>query len=123
MGFFQLALFQLLLAFNAIARPGDGFQSLGVDFITAAHTLAKSAFADAQQSGLHHLQELAVIVALGKEELFGVRAGRAIGDVLRCILVGNAAIFFGAAYRFAQGLLPFFQSFFKAFQLLLVHVR
>src|SRR6476660_994608 len=120
--FFQLALFQLLLALNAIARPGNGFQPLGIDLIAAAYALAKSALADPQKSCLDHLQQLSIVVALRKQKLLGVGAGRAVGDVLRSILVGNTTVFFRAADRLAQALLPLFQPFFKAFQLLLVHV-
>ena len=62
--FFQLPSFQLLLAFNAIARPGHGLKPLGIDFIAAAYAFAKRSFADPLESALYHLQELAVIVAL-----------------------------------------------------------
>lgn len=120
--FFQLALFQFLLALNAIARPRHGFQPLGVDFITAAYTLAKSAFADPLESGFHHRQELPVIIALRKEKLFGIGTGCAVGNVLRRVLVGNAAVFFSPAHHFPQAHLPFFQPFLECFELLLVHV-
>ncbi len=62
--FFQLAIFQLLLALNAIARPGHSFQPFGIDFISATHAFAKCAFADTLERSFHHRQELALIVAL-----------------------------------------------------------
>ena len=122
MRFFQLAFFQLLLALDAVARPGHGFQALGIDLIAAVHALAKFALADPLQSGFHHRQQLAVIVALRKQELFGVRAGSTVGYVLRCVLIGNASVLFSSAYHLTQRQLPLFESFFKAFQLLFVHV-
>src|ERR1051326_6202865 len=67
-------------------------------------------------------QQLAIVVALRKQELFGVRAGSTVGNVLRCVLIGNASVLFSAAHHFAQCQLPLFESFFKAFQLLFVHV-
>ena len=120
--FFQLALFQFLLALNAVAGPGHGFQPLGIDLIAAVHAFAKFAFADTLQGSLNHAQELAIIVALSKQKFLGVRACRTIGDVLRRVLVSNAAVLFRTAHSFPQHLLALFQSFFKCFQLLLVHV-
>src|SRR6266571_2812259 len=90
--FFQLAIFQLFLAAYAIAGPRHGFQALRVDLFAAAHAFAELAFADAKQRGLYHLQQLAVIVALGKEEFLGIRTGCAVSDVLGSILVGNATV-------------------------------
>ena len=52
--FFQLAVFKFLLAGDAVARPGHGFQSLGIDLISAVHARAKFAFADPLQGGLDH---------------------------------------------------------------------
>ena len=64
--FFQLSTFQFLLARNAVARPWNCFQPFGVDLIAAVHTLANGAFTDALQRRLNHVEQLAVIVALGK---------------------------------------------------------
>jgi hypothetical protein len=69
---FQLAVFQLLLARDTVAGPGHGFQPLGVDLISAVYALAKFAFADTLQGGLHHCQQLAIVIALGKQKFFGV---------------------------------------------------
>lgn len=120
--FFQLAIFQLLLAGNAVAGPRHSLQPLGIDLIAAAHAFAKLAFADTLQGGLDHAQQLAIIIALSKQKFLGVRACRTIGDVLRRVLVSNAAVLFRTAHSFPQHLLALFQSFFKCFQLLLVHV-
>src|SRR6266571_444458 len=94
--FFQLAVFQFFLAANAVARPRHGFQALGVDLFATAYAFTELSFADAQQRGFHHLQQLAIIVALRKKKFFGVRAGCAISDVLGGILVGYATVFFSA---------------------------
>ena len=120
--FFQLAFFQFFLAGNAVAGPGHGLQPLGIDLIAAAYAFAKFAFADPLQGSFDHRQQLAIIIALGKQKFLGVGACRAVGNVLRSLLISNAAVFFRAAHGFAQDLLALFQTFFKVFQFLLVHV-
>jgi hypothetical protein len=120
--FLELPFLLLLLALDAIARPGYGFQSPGVDLTSAAHALSKGTFPNALQCRLDHLQELALVVALRKKEFLGIGARGPVGDILRRILVGNPAIFLGPADRLAQGLLTFFQPFLEIVQLLLVHV-
>lgn len=120
--FFQLAVFQFLLAGDAVAGPGHSFQAFGVDLISAVHALAKLAFSNPLQRSLNHRQKLAIVIALGKKKFLGIGACRAISNVLSRVLVSDAAVFFRAAHGFAQDLLTLFQSFFKAFQLLLVHV-
>lgn len=62
----QQSLFQLFLALDAVARPWHRFQALGVDLLTAVDTFAETAFADARQRLLHHLQQLALVVALAE---------------------------------------------------------
>jgi hypothetical protein len=46
--FFQQSLLRLLLAFNAMSRPGHRLQSLGIDLFAAGNALAKAAFANAR---------------------------------------------------------------------------
>lgn len=53
---FQLAALHLLLTFDAEARPGHGFQALGIDIFTAGNALAEVAFPHTGQSTFHHLQ-------------------------------------------------------------------
>src|SRR5215472_10243249 len=96
--FFQLAVLFLFLAGDAIARPGNGLQTLGIDLIAAAHTLSERTFADPLQRRFHHLEQLAFIVALRKQKFLGVGTGSTVCDVLGRILIGDAAIFFRAAY-------------------------
>jgi hypothetical protein len=120
--FFQLAIFQFLLAGNAVAGPGHGFQPFRIDLIAAIYAFAKFAVADTLQGSLNRCQQLAIVIALRKEKLLGVRACRTVGNVLRSVLISDAAILFRTAHGFAQDLLALFQTSFKAFQLLLVHV-
>jgi hypothetical protein len=115
LGFFQKALLQLLLAFDAVTGPGHGFETFGVDFFSAMDALAKTAFANAQQSPIHHLQKLAIVVALAKEKFFGVGTRGAIGNILRGIFVGGAAISLSAGNGTAQILLPGLEPFLERF--------
>src|SRR5712692_3706734 len=70
---FQDSLFQLLLAFDAMPRPGHRFQTFGIDLLAAGNALSKLALAEPHQRALHHLQQLAVVIALMEEEFLGVR--------------------------------------------------
>src|SRR5215472_5128204 len=96
--FFQLAVLFFFLAGDAIARPGNGLQTLGIDLIAAAHALSERTFADPLQRRFHHLQQLAFVVALRKQKFLGVGTRSTVCDVLGRILIGDAAIFFRAAY-------------------------
>src|SRR5580658_1357723 len=98
----QQTLLQFLLALDAVPRPRHRFQSLGVDLFAAVDAFAKAAFANAGQRPLDHLQQLPLVVALAEQKLFGVRTGGAVGNVLRRIFIGRAAVGLGARYRAAQ---------------------
>ena len=80
---FEQALFGFFLAFDAVPRPGDGFQSLGVDFFAAGNAFSEAAFANARKRAFDHVEQLPVVVALAEEKLLGVGTGGAIGDILR----------------------------------------
>src|SRR5580692_5712393 len=75
--FFEQSLLHFFLALDAVAGPGDGFEALGVDLFAAMDAFAEAAFADAGKSLVDHLQGLAVVIALAKQELFGVGTGGA----------------------------------------------
>jgi citrate lyase synthetase len=77
--------------------------------------LTEAAFANSQQSALYHLQELAIVVALAEEKLFGVGTGGAVGNILRGVFVGGAAVGLGAGNRTAQILLPGLKPFLESF--------
>jgi hypothetical protein len=119
--FLEQSLLLLFLAFDAVARPGDGFQSLGVDFLAAVDAFAKVAFANANKSFIDHLQGLTIVVALTEQEFLGVGTGGAVSDVLGSILVGRAAVGLGTIHGAAQFLLPGLETFFECFQFLLIH--
>ena len=122
LNFFQLPLFLLFLALDAIARPGHCFQPFGIDLITAAHAFAERAFADSLKGSFHHVEQLAIIVALREKELLGIGVCRAISYILCRILIRDSTIFFRTADRLAQRLLPFFQPFAECIKPLLIHV-
>src|SRR5579872_2113778 len=79
---FEQPLFRFFLAFDAMAGPRHCFQPLGIDLFAAGDTFAKASLANAGKSALDHLQKLTIVIALMKEEFFGVRAGGAVSDVL-----------------------------------------
>jgi hypothetical protein len=89
-----------------MASPGHGFEPFGVDLLTAGNALAKTAFPDARQSALDHLQQLAVVVALVKEKLLGVGAGGAVGDVLCRVLIDRAPVLLRTRDHAPQLMLP-----------------
>src|SRR6266849_8136399 len=62
--FFQQALLKLLLAFDAVEGPRHRFQALGIDLPAAGYALPEVSLAYAHQGTVHHLQELAFVVAL-----------------------------------------------------------
>src|SRR5271166_2780905 len=107
--FFQQPLFEFLLALDAVARPGHSLEALRVDFLPAVDAFAEAAFPDACQRSFHHLQELAVVVTLAKQKLFGIGTGRPVGNILGRIFVGRTAICLGTRYGAAQILLPCLQ--------------
>jgi hypothetical protein len=118
---FQNSLLQLFLALNAVARPRHRFQPLAVDLFPARNAFAECAFADPSQRTLHHLQELAVIIALGKKKFFGVRTGCAVGNILRRIFIHGSAILLCAHHDPSQILLTRFQPLLEIIQFFLVH--
>jgi len=115
LSFFQQSLLEFLLALDAMARPRHSFQTLGIDFFAAVDTLSETAFADASQSFIYHLQELPLIVALAEKKLLGVGTGGAIGDVLGRIFIGGAPVGLRAGDGSAQFLLPRLKTLFESF--------
>src|SRR5580693_7287668 len=111
----QQTLLQFLLAFDAVPRPWHRFQSLGVDLFPAVDALAKAAFANPRQRLLDHLQQLPLVVALAEQKFFGVGTGGAVGNILRRVFVGGAAVGLRARHRAAQILLPRLQPLLECF--------
>ena len=108
---FEQTLLGFLLALDAMAGPGHGFEALGVDLFATGDAFSKAAFADASESAIHHVEQLAVVVALAEEEFLVVGTGGAIGDVLRGLIVDGTAVLLIADNHVAQFLSPGFQSF------------
>ena len=63
---FQHSLFQLFLALDAVPRPRNSLQPLGIDLLAARDAFPEAALPHPLQRALHHLQQLAVVVALMK---------------------------------------------------------
>ena len=90
---FELSPLHLFLALNAEARPGHGFEALGINLFAAGNALPEVAFANAAQRAFNHLEQLAIVIALVEEEFFVVRTGSAIRNVSRGgIYIGFATI-------------------------------
>ncbi len=111
----QQPLLQFLLALDAVPRPGHSLQPLGIDLFAALNALAKAAFTDAHQRSLDHLQQLPLVIALAEKKFFGVGTGGAIGNILRRVFIGRAAVGLRARHRAAQILLPRFQPLLECF--------
>src|SRR5215475_952866 len=114
--FFQQALLEFFLALDAMARPRHRLQTLGVDLLATVDALTEAAFADTRKGVFHHLQKLALVVALMEQEFLVVRIRRLVGDVLRRIVIRRAAVLFGSRHRPPQVLQSRLQPFFEAFQ-------
>jgi len=85
------------------------------------NAFSEAAFVDAGQSAVDHVEQLAVVVALAEEEFLVIGTGGAIGDVLRGLIVGGAAVLLIARHHVAQFLAPGFQPFSECVEFLLVH--
>jgi len=114
-------LFLLFLAGNAVACPRYSLQAFRINLIATAHALAKRAFTNPLQGRFHHVEQLPVVIADGEEKLLGIRVRRAVGYILRRLLVGNTAVFLRAAHCFAQRLLALFQPHLYSRTLHLAH--
>ena len=110
---FEQALLGFFLALDAVASPRNGFEALRVDFFSAGDAFAEAAFAEARESAIHHLEQLAVVIALAEEKFFIVRTGGAIGDILGGLVVRATAVLLVAGHHVTQFLLPHFQPFSK----------
>src|SRR6266403_1732175 len=96
-----------------MASPRHGFKALGVDLFAARNALSEAAFADARESAIDHIEQLAVVIALAEEEFLVIGTGGAVGDVLRRLIVDSATVLLIADNHVAQFLAPGFQLFSK----------
>src|SRR5579863_2253538 len=120
-GVLQHSFFKLFLALDAMTRPRNSFQALGIDLFPARNALAEATVTDTIERAVNHLQELAIGIALMKQEFLVVRIGCPVSNVLSRFQVGIAAVLGGAGDRITQFPLAFLQPFLEPFQLLLVH--
>src|ERR1035438_3680348 len=104
-----------------MAGPGHGFEALGIDLFAAGDAFSEAAFADARESAVDHVEQLAIVVALAEKKFLGVGTGGAVGNVLRCLVIGGASVLLVPDHHLAQFLTPRFQSFSECIELLLVH--
>lgn len=118
---FEQALLGFFLAVDAVARPGHGFESLGINFFAAGNTFSEAAFAYARERPVDHVEQLPVVIALAEKKFLVVRTGGAIGNILRGLIVGGTAILLVAHNHVAQFLAPGFQSLSERLKLLLIH--
>src|SRR4030095_14762992 len=102
----QLPTFQLFLAVDAMARPRHSLKPFGIDVFATRNALSKVTLANPRQCSLHHLQQLAFVVALMKEEFFGVGTRGTIRDVLRNVLVSSPSVFLRTVNAAPQLLVP-----------------
>ena len=121
MRLFELALLHLFLTLDAVAGPGNSFETFGVDFVAAIDAFPKAALADAGQSHFDHTKKLPVIVALGEKEFLSVGIGGTVSDVLGSLRIGYTAVFLRARHHAAQLLLPLLELLPKLFQPLFFH--
>src|SRR5689334_11795435 len=108
---FEQPLLSFFLARDAMPRPGNGFESLGVDFFAARNSLSEAAFATARQRAIDHVVQLAVVVALAEEIFLGIGARGAVRGVLRGFIVGCSPVLLIADHHVAQLVAPRFQPF------------
>jgi hypothetical protein len=108
---FQQALLGFFLALDAMASPRHGVKTLSVNLFTARDALPETAFADAGESAVDHVEQLPVVIALAEKKFLVVGTGGAVGDVLRGLIVDGTAVLLIADNHMAQFLAPGFQLF------------
>src|SRR5205814_2318138 len=82
----QESLLLQLLAIDAVRRPGNGGEALLADHVAAVGALAVVAFADPVEGLVDQHEQVALAVGEGEVELFGVGAGRLVGQILDAVV-------------------------------------
>src|SRR5208337_2394945 len=90
------ALFHFLRTRKAVFRPRHCLQALLLQLLLAIGAGAVLVVADALQGLVNHIQDGAVGIGLTEEEFLGIGVGSLIGEVDGGVVVGLAALFFGA---------------------------
>src|SRR5580698_474804 len=106
---FEQSLLGFFLALDAMPRPRHSLQTLGINFFAAGDAFPKTAFADARQSTVHHIEQLAVVITLAEKKFLVVGAGSAVGDVLSGLIVGGATVLLITDNHLAQFIAPGFE--------------
>ena len=118
---FEQALFGFFLALDAMPRPGNGFEALGIDLFAARNALSEAAFADAGKGAIDHVEQLAVVVALAEEEFLVVGTRGAIGYVLSGLVIGGTTVLLISDNHMAQFLAPVFELLSECLKFLFIH--
>src|SRR3989338_7110320 len=111
-----------LLAADAVAGPGNGFEALLLDFFLAGGAEAEAAVLHPPQGLLHQCEDVALVVRLAEEELLGVGVGGLVGDVLGGVVSGPA-FFLGDGHQALELLALGVQLFLVVLQAFLIHAR
>ena len=114
-------MFLLLLTLDAMPRPGHGVQPLLLHLAPAGHTDSVRTCFHSLEGFLNQMQDEAVIIALLKQEFFGVGIARLVGEILRRLFVGLASVLLRFGNDFKQLFSSFQKPFLVRFLALLFH--
>lgn len=110
---FYFAIFNLLLAFNAIRRPGHSVQTSLADGVAAMQTLSVASLANSLKGQADQRQLRMTCCPLGEQQLLLVGRHCLIGDILRCFSCGLTALFYRGEHVVLQHCLLLAQFFSK----------
>jgi hypothetical protein len=94
--------------------PRHGFEPLGIDLFATGNTLSETAFSNASERAIHHVQELTVVVALTEEKFLVIGTRSAISDVLRRLIIGGAPVLLILDNHLTQLVAPGFKPLLKS---------
>ena len=79
-------MFLFFLAFDAVARPGNGLEPLVLHFLLARDAQAVFTALDSDERVLNQLEDAPVVIALMKEKFLGIGIGGLVGDIVKSIV-------------------------------------
>src|SRR2546422_4112127 len=120
-GSLKQPLLELLLAGDAVARPRHRLEALLLDLLAALDAGAVAGFGDPLQGLVHFLQNLAVRVRQGVQELLRVGARRLVGQILRSLVFGQPAVVLVLVVRLRDTLLLLEKALSVSFEQFLRH--
>lgn len=106
-----------------MARPGNGFQALLLQFRFALDARAVRAGPDARERSVDQLQKRPVRIGLPEQEFLGVGVRSLVRKVHGGIVIRRPALFLGPGDGPNQFLAPGLQLFPVILQTLLIHSR